>query len=318
MEGPGPYRAVRDLLMRRTPRVAGNVMGERLVRDGESPLDAARRIALALDETVLPIQGPPGTGKTYTGARMIVELVRRGKRVGIAAQSHKAISNLLREVCEAAATEGRRLPGHPEVRQRRRCRGPRRRAGRHRERRRGACAGRWRGGRGGGNRLALRARADGGDRRRRVRRRGGPDVAGERRRDGGRARRSSCSATRTSCRWSARASTPTVPEPLRWSTCWMAPPPWTIGAACSSARRGGCTPTSTTTSRPRSTPAAWTLIRRRASSASRPTTRRSTVPASASCRCPMRAMRRARARRRTGSRTSSLGSSGSRGPTATG
>jgi predicted RecB family nuclease len=106
MEGPGPYRAVRELLMRRTPRVAGNVMGERLVRDGESPLDAARRIAIALDETVLPIQGPPGTGKTYTGARMIVELVRRGKRVGIAAQAHKAISNLLREVCEAAATEG--------------------------------------------------------------------------------------------------------------------------------------------------------------------------------------------------------------------
>jgi uncharacterized protein len=106
MDGPGPYRAVRDLLMGRAPRVTGIAAGERFIRDGEPPLEAARRIASDLDDTVLPIQGPPGTGKTYTGARMIVELLRHGKRVGIAAQSHKAISNLLREVCEAAAIEG--------------------------------------------------------------------------------------------------------------------------------------------------------------------------------------------------------------------
>ncbi len=37
---------------------------------------------------------------------MIVELIRAGKRVGIAAQSHKAISNMLREVSEAAAAAG--------------------------------------------------------------------------------------------------------------------------------------------------------------------------------------------------------------------
>ena len=106
MEGPGPFRAARELLLCRTPRVTGTPPGERLVHDGEATLDAARRIATALDETVLPIQGPPGTGKTYTGARMIVELVRAGKRVGIAAQSHKAISNLLREVSRACREAG--------------------------------------------------------------------------------------------------------------------------------------------------------------------------------------------------------------------
>ena len=103
MEGPGAYRAARDLLLRRPPRVGGAAPGEALVRDGEVTLDAARRIATELDHTLLPIQGPPGTGKTYTGARMIVALVRSGKRVGIAAQSHKAISNMLRQVQEAAA-----------------------------------------------------------------------------------------------------------------------------------------------------------------------------------------------------------------------
>ncbi|HUF06856.1 MAG TPA: TM0106 family RecB-like putative nuclease [Candidatus Binatia bacterium] len=106
MEGPGPFRAARELLLCWPPHVNGTPAGERLVRDGEATLDAARRIATALDETVLPIQGPPGTGKTYTGARMIVELVRAGKRVGIAAQSHKAISNLLREVVVAGREAG--------------------------------------------------------------------------------------------------------------------------------------------------------------------------------------------------------------------
>src|SRR5260370_39222653 len=48
------------------------------------------------------IQGPPGSGKTYTGARMICELVKRGKKTGVTPLSHKAIRNLLEAVVEAA------------------------------------------------------------------------------------------------------------------------------------------------------------------------------------------------------------------------
>jgi AAA domain/RNase_H superfamily len=66
---------------------------------------AAERLA-ALGSGVLFIQGPPGSGKTYTGARLIVRLLREGKRVGVAATSHKAIAKLLDEV-EAAAEEER-------------------------------------------------------------------------------------------------------------------------------------------------------------------------------------------------------------------
>ena len=57
---------------------------------------------LANEPSVLPVQGPPGSGKTFTGARMIVELISQGYRVGVAAVSHKVISNLLDEVCKVA------------------------------------------------------------------------------------------------------------------------------------------------------------------------------------------------------------------------
>ena len=97
-------RAAADLLLRRPPR-AGQAPGAPLREAGETALDAARRIVTRLDRTVLPIQGPPGSGKTHIGARMIVSLIREGKRVGITATSHKVIVNLLKEVCETAAEQ---------------------------------------------------------------------------------------------------------------------------------------------------------------------------------------------------------------------
>lgn len=105
IDGDGPYQAARDLLLRRAPRT-GQVPGEALIRPGESELDAARRLATELDRTTLAIQGPPGSGKSYSGARMILTLLARGKRVGITGTSHKVIGNLLAKVLEAADDEG--------------------------------------------------------------------------------------------------------------------------------------------------------------------------------------------------------------------
>jgi uncharacterized protein len=63
-------------------------------------------LALQLEQGVLPIQGPPGAGKTTTGARMICELVRAGKQVGITAVSHSVIRNLLDKTLEVARNKG--------------------------------------------------------------------------------------------------------------------------------------------------------------------------------------------------------------------
>lgn len=102
VDGDGPFRAARDFLLRRPPRVRSAPWGvSALALPGESASDAAIRLAPDLDSAVLPIQGPPGTGKTWTAARMILALVRAGRTVGITAQSHKTISNLLDAVREA-------------------------------------------------------------------------------------------------------------------------------------------------------------------------------------------------------------------------
>jgi hypothetical protein len=86
--------------LRRPPRLSG-ISIEALTNELSS-LGAGKRLALAIDYSILPIQGPPGSGKTFTCAHMIIELVRAGKRVGITAGSHKVISNLLDSLCKEA------------------------------------------------------------------------------------------------------------------------------------------------------------------------------------------------------------------------
>ena len=92
-------------LLRRFPPPAHGPNGA-LKQPGEDTADAASRMALALDGNVLAIQGPPGTGKTFTGARLICELVRAGLKVGVTAVSHKVIVNLLETVAGQAQDAG--------------------------------------------------------------------------------------------------------------------------------------------------------------------------------------------------------------------
>ncbi len=98
IEGIGPFQAARDLLMRLPPRIGG----QPIQCDDESNLDSALRVTGLTEGGIFPIQGPPGAGKTHIGARMICALVEKGKTVGVTANSHKVIRNLLDRVVEAA------------------------------------------------------------------------------------------------------------------------------------------------------------------------------------------------------------------------
>jgi AAA domain len=98
ISGDGAYQAARDLLLRDRPRLRGAALHVA----GEATVEAAVRICTHLAGGILAIQGPPGAGKTFTGSRMICELVRCGKRVGITANSHKVIRNLIDATIRAA------------------------------------------------------------------------------------------------------------------------------------------------------------------------------------------------------------------------
>ncbi|HEU4994617.1 MAG TPA: TM0106 family RecB-like putative nuclease, partial [Gemmatimonadaceae bacterium] len=94
------HTAITGLLRRDKPRLADHVI---LSAEGAKDLksatvDAVRRMR----DTHLVIQGPPGTGKTFTSAHAIVALLDEGKRVGVAAHTHKAINKLLTEVEKVA------------------------------------------------------------------------------------------------------------------------------------------------------------------------------------------------------------------------
>jgi uncharacterized protein len=102
IHGTGEYAAARRLLLRAGPAAAG----EPLCRPEEDSSSAAARLAERLDGSFLAVQGPPGSGKTHLGATTIVELVRRGRRVGVTANSHQVIGNLLDSVAARARERG--------------------------------------------------------------------------------------------------------------------------------------------------------------------------------------------------------------------
>ncbi|SFN83656.1 TM0106 family RecB-like putative nuclease [Mycetocola miduiensis] len=93
-----PRDPVVDILRRTPPRTRSGalapVTGDRI--------DAVIDSILDLDASYLAIQGPPGTGKTYLGAHVIAALVRdHGWKIGVVAQSHAVVENLLGAVVKA-------------------------------------------------------------------------------------------------------------------------------------------------------------------------------------------------------------------------
>ena len=97
LAGRDEYHAAQAILARERPRAR---------------LDAGvTEAALSLDGSYLFVQGPPGTGKTWRGAEAAVALMQAGQRVGVAAQSHKAVNKFLEDVVAHAARAGYAFSG---------------------------------------------------------------------------------------------------------------------------------------------------------------------------------------------------------------
>jgi predicted RecB family nuclease len=87
-----PCTALFDILLRRPPRIR---TGAGLPRSANIGADITAAL-LDLDSSYVAVHGPPGTGKTYTAARVITRLVaEHGWRIGVVAQSHAVVENLL-------------------------------------------------------------------------------------------------------------------------------------------------------------------------------------------------------------------------------
>ena len=103
--GRRDYPAVEAVLRREIPRIKRRRPGTPILTGRRERLAEITSVVGRLDGSYLFIQGPPGAGKTYTGAHIILALLKKGFRIGVSSNSHKAINNLLRKVEELAEAE---------------------------------------------------------------------------------------------------------------------------------------------------------------------------------------------------------------------
>ena len=105
----GVKSASADLLFRRPPRLkqsASNAKNaENLPREVDflssdlPTVNAVHAAVRALDHSYVAVQGPPGAGKTFLASHVIARLVAEGAKVGVVAQSHAVIENLMLACC---------------------------------------------------------------------------------------------------------------------------------------------------------------------------------------------------------------------------
>lgn len=103
LAGSNNYPALHDILKKASPRIEGHPQGQPIASGIDLLAETVKAVS-GLADSYLFVQGPPGAGKTYTSAHVIVEMIRRGKKVGVAANSHKAIHTLL-DMIEKVAGE---------------------------------------------------------------------------------------------------------------------------------------------------------------------------------------------------------------------
>jgi predicted RecB family nuclease len=106
IRGDGKYPAIIDFISKSKPRFLGAGRQASIINPSKEIVSEVVFAVAELDRSVLPIQGPPGTGKTYVSSCAILDLVKQGKRVAVASNSHKAIDNLLCAVIDRAVEAG--------------------------------------------------------------------------------------------------------------------------------------------------------------------------------------------------------------------
>ena len=99
------YKAIMDMLERKNPDIKNVKKGSDLIDEEKDLISQSAEVVKNLNNSYLTIQGPPGTGKTYSSAKIIIELIKAGKKVGVTSNSHEAIKTLLIAIEQQAKSQ---------------------------------------------------------------------------------------------------------------------------------------------------------------------------------------------------------------------
>jgi uncharacterized protein len=105
------YKSIMDMLERKEPDIKNIKSGSILIEENKDLITQSIEIVKNLNNSYLTIQGPPGTGKTYTSAKIIIELMKAGKKVGVTSNSHEAIKTLLIAIEQQAVDQNYEFSG---------------------------------------------------------------------------------------------------------------------------------------------------------------------------------------------------------------
>ena len=103
-------KPLHDYLIRKPPDVDRDLLIAIDQATGDDKLVKISEAVTALNNSLITLQGPLGTGKTFTASRVILNLLRLGKSVGVCSNGHKAIDNLLISIHELCESEGESFP----------------------------------------------------------------------------------------------------------------------------------------------------------------------------------------------------------------
>jgi len=105
------YKALNSLLKNELPDIKNFEKGKNLIDEKKDFVEESIKVVQNLNSSFLVIQGPPGTGKTWISAKIIIELLKQNKKIGISSLSHKAINNLLLQIEKISLEEKFKFKG---------------------------------------------------------------------------------------------------------------------------------------------------------------------------------------------------------------
>ena len=91
------FDAIKAFINRDIPKIKGIKEGDKIIKGENFDIEIPKVIS-NLQSSYLYLMGPPGSGKTYHASNSIIELIKKNKKIGVTANSHKVIHNLLSRV----------------------------------------------------------------------------------------------------------------------------------------------------------------------------------------------------------------------------